>query len=855
MSAPAPAQIIQPLEALVRYDLDHVVALTLTDASADLYLSQGENRPGRFLATLPPGTLVPPTDANSGLYILPRRDGALRTDYAGDAAAWVDALARAAGTIGRPDPAAAGSADALAETTRILRRVIGERLEAEVEWSEENRRRQSLQVEKFQTTLRGFDKLLQGNFRRAPAEAKSGLAQALARLVALRHGKPVAVREVDGEDREEYLDRFGAAHGMRLRRLRLEPGAIPQGDGPFLVFDTADRPLLVRPRLLGGYLVEDVSAADTGVRRLRRQDWARFADKAYSFYPTLPPGKLSYRQIIGFGLRDNLGDFALVALCGLLGAALAMLPPLASQQISGIAVHTGDTIFLLQLLGLLAIALVTETVLHGVGQLAELRSHGRSGLALHAAMVDRLLRLPSARLRASTTLILATQTETIEKFRRSVLGIGMTFMVTLFSGVMAAVVIASVAPLAGAVAIGLVLALIAIAALIGWAQFKAIYEGERMDVIVLAFAYDLVRLVPVLRAAHLERQAFTQWGDNFLAFQSRMMRATRLTNLFAVIRPFWDSLALVLCFAVIALMGASAHLDAGLAIVFVLSLQRFTAAGKELAQLTIGGAKLLPMAKLARSLIEYEIEPLPTAPILSDLSGALALKSVSFSYDARQVLANIDLGVAPGEFVGLAGPSGSGKSTLLHLLAGLEKPSGGSVLIDGYDIAGLERRQYSSRIGMVMQHSRLFPGSLFDNIRGVSGIDEEEAWHFAREAGIADELHALPMGLQTLVGDEGVGLAFGQIQRILIARALAKRPAILLLDETLSALDGPVQDTILDALHRQGMTRILVAHRPSSLLKADRIVVIDGGVLCDDGPARVVVERHAFLQAQTWKPQ
>lgn len=854
MSAPALSPHVLELEALVRHDLDHALTLTLVGGAADLYLSQGEGRRGRFLATLPPGTLLPPTGSDSGLYMLPRRDGQLRDDMAGDAGAWVDALARAAGSVGRPDPAEIGSPEALAETTRILRRVIGERLDADDAWTEESKRRDVAQAKTFDTTLQGFDKLLKGSFRRAPASAKSPLAQTLARLVALRHGKPVAVREIEGESREDFLERFAAGHGMRLRRLRIEAGAIPEGDGPFLVFDASNRPLLVRPRLWGGYVVEDVADA-RAVRRMPKGEWSQFAKEAYTFYRTLPPGKLRYREIIGFGLKENLGDFALVALCGLLGAMLAMLPPLASQQISGIAVHTGDTAFLLQLLGLLAIALATETVLHVVGQLAELRSHGRSGLALHAAMVDRLLRLPSSRLRASTTLILATQTETIEKFRRSLLTIGMSFMLALFSGLMAAIVVASVAPLAGLVAIGLVLALIGLAAVIGWAQFKAIYDGERMDVIVLAFAYDLVRLVPVLRAGQLERQAFTQWGDNFLAFQSRLMRATRLTNLFSVVKPFWDSMALALCFAVIAYMGAASHLDAGLAIVFVMSLQRFTAAGKELAQLTVGAAKLLPMAKLARSLIEYEIEPLPTAPLLGDLAGGIELRGVSFAYGPRQVLSGIDLAIAPGEFVGLAGPSGSGKSTLLHVLAGLEKPAAGRILIDGYDIGSLERRQYSSRIGMVMQHSRLFPGSLFDNIRGVSGIGEDEAWHFAREAGIADELKALPMGLQTIVGDEGAGFAFGQIQRILIARALAKRPAILLLDETLSALDGTVQDIVLGALQRQGMTRILVAHRPNSLLRADRIAVVAQGALIDDGPAGAVLERHAFLNAQTWMPR
>lgn len=686
----------------------------------------------------------------------------------------------------------------------------------------------------FGSTLEGYARLVQNRFHRAPAGAPTPLAAAAARLVEAMGGKPVPVRAIEGETRDDYLERFAIANRMRLRVLRLEAGAALQGGGPVLAFDRDDRPCLLRPGLMGGY---DIAVPEAGVppRRMRGGDWADLGSRAFTLCRTLPDGPLTYRGVLGFGLRIALGDILLLVLCGVLGTLLALLPPIASQQIVNIAVHTADTDFLAELLTVLFVALLFETAFFIIGHLAELRAQGRAGLALHAAMVDRLLRLSAADLRSSTTLILATEMETVEKFRRALVGFAVVGLLALVSGLASAILVAAIAPLAGLIGIGLVLLLFAVSALVGWLQFKAIYEGERMDVIVLAFVYDLVRLVPMARGSRLEKRAFTQWSENFLAFQTRLMRSARISNVVPVFEHVWDALMLATCFAAIAYAGSTRSLSAGAAVTFVLALGRLIRAGKDLSHAVTGAAKLLPMAKLARPLLEFTTEPLIAGPAIPDIAGQIDVADVSFFYGSKRALDHVSVSIAPGEFVSIAGPSGSGKSTLLRLLAGLEPPQAGRVLLDGYDLAGVDRRQVTRKLGVVLQNSSLLPGSLYDNIRGVTDIPLDAAWHFAEQAGVADELHALPMGLRTLVSEAGAGLSLGQVQRILIARALAQDPAILILDEATSALDDAMQGRLIETLARLDLTRIVVAHRPAVWARTDRILILRDGVLTADG--------------------
>jgi ABC-type bacteriocin/lantibiotic exporter with double-glycine peptidase domain len=213
------------------------------------------------------------------------------------------------------------------------------------------------------------------------------------------------------------------------------------------------------------------------------------------------------------------------------------------------------------------------------------------------------------------------------------------------------------------------------------------------------------------------------------------------------------------------------------------------------------------------------------------------MERVSFSYGEAgpRVLDGLSLSVEPGQFAAVVGTSGSGKSTLLRLLLGFELPDSGVVRYDGHDLAELDASAVRRQLGVVLQGGRLDAGSIFENISGGAPISLDEAWSAAEDAGIADEIHAMPMGMHTLLSSGGGNLSGGQRQRLLIARALVRRPRVLFLDEATSALDNRTQAVIARSLERSRATRFVIAHRLSTIRGADRIFVLEGGRVAQQG--------------------
>ncbi|MCB8881778.1 ATP-binding cassette domain-containing protein [Acidisoma cellulosilytica] len=270
----------------------------------------------------------------------------------------------------------------------------------------------------------------------------------------------------------------------------------------------------------------------------------------------------------------------------------------------------------------LLVALICQALFQMGQKFALSRLEARSGLDLQAALVDRAMRLPADAFRKSTPVILATQLESIAKFRSDMVHFAISGGVALVNGLVAAVVMAFFQLQAAAVAMVLGLLLSVIAAVFGWRQFRAIYEGERMDIIVLAFVYDLVQLVPVVRAMAGERASFIQWAQNFLAFQSRIMRSTSLSNAYSTVASVWEPLMLLTCFAAIAFAGSKEALGVGAALGFISALGRFAGATQGVAAAVFGVTKSLPMAKLSKSFLDTHLMPVGFGEPLAKGAGA-----------------------------------------------------------------------------------------------------------------------------------------------------------------------------------------------------------------------------------------
>jgi ATP-binding cassette, subfamily B, bacterial CvaB/MchF/RaxB len=219
------------------------------------------------------------------------------------------------------------------------------------------------------------------------------------------------------------------------------------------------------------------------------------------------------------------------------------------------------------------------------------------------------------------------------------------------------------------------------------------------------------------------------------------------------------------------------------------------------------------------------------------MDASLEVRELSFRYSDMEpfVLLNCSFSVAPGESVAIVGASGGGKTTLVKLMLGLLAPTDGKIFAGGLDIQKLGIDRYRKLVGTVMQDDQLFAGSIADNICFFDpSPDQSAVEHFARMAAVHDDIAAMPMGYNTLIGDMGAALSGGQKQRILLARALYKRPRLLFLDEATSALDVPKEKAVNDAIRSLKLTRIIIAHRPETIASAERVIVLQGGKVAQD---------------------
>jgi ATP-binding cassette subfamily B protein RaxB len=290
---------------------------------------------------------------------------------------------------------------------------------------------------------------------------------------------------------------------------------------------------------------------------------------------------------------------------------------------------------------------------------------------------------------------------------------------------------------------------------------------------------------------------------------------------------------------VIIFFGARAVIDGilsvGMMVAFLAYKEQFSQrVGKlmdslvKLGTLTVHGERIADIALAEPEQDETSHGMGSTGTIISPMAG-LSARGISFRYSDNEprVIADFDLYVAPGECVAIAGPSGAGKTTLLKILAGLLRPTAGTVLIDDVPLPAIGLEAYRAQIGCVLQDDRLFAGSIAENIDGFSpSPDPERIQQVARFAAIHEEIRRMPMGYQTLVGDMGSSLSGGQMQRVVLARALYRGPRILLLDEATSHLDEENERMINEAIRRLPISRVIVAHRRSTLDMADRIVPI-----------------------------
>ena len=673
--------------------------------------------------------------------------------------------------------------------------------------------------------------------RRVAADIPPGLDPlARALLVAGRTvGIEASAARVDGLlRRPEPADTYAAAARLRVpvRPVELSGRWWTERGLPLVVVPAEGAAeALVSGR--GGYrIVGDRQRPD---RLVDAELARRLGSAAWAVTPRLPDADTGWRDLLRLALRGGGSDVAAIAFGALALALLGAALPLATTFVVGQLIPKAQISALAApaaALVAVAVAVLTCTVVQG---LAVLRLAGRADAAVQAAVFDRVFHLPVTFFRTRSSGQLAREVLAIDDIRGLVSSAVVAGVAAVPLALSSVVLILVIAPEVGAgpvlvVVLGGLLAIHRARASVR-AQRTMVTERSRLNGVLLG----LLTGISKLRVAGAEQRMAARWAAGYARQQAAQRRSADANADIAVIFA---------CLAAAATLAAitSARLIGG-----HVATQEFVGLTAALGQL-IGATTLIvpavsrllslaPLYESAAPVLSERVEVSEHAADPSVLEGHLELAGVTFSYrdDQPPALVDVSLQAAAGELVAIVGPSGAGKSTLLRLMLGFEQPARGSVLYDHRELRSLDVEAVRRQVGVVIQSAQLSAGSILQNIVGVLPFSEAQAWEAAERAGVSAEIRAMPMGMQTIVTEGGASFSGGQRQRLMIARALLRRPRVLIFDEATSALDNETQATITSSLAELGATRIVIAHRLSTIEGADRIYVMEAGRIVESG--------------------
>ena len=458
----------------------------------------------------------------------------------------------------------------------------------------------------------------------------------------------------------------------------------------------------------------------------------------------------------------------------------------------------------------------------------------------------RVLTLPASFFKKYSSGSLGTRTQSMKTLCQllvtNVLSMGLTSVISLLYITQ----IFSIAPALTLPALIIILTTVGFSLITTFMQTKITRQCMELEAKESGLSYAMITGIKKIKLAGAEKRAFSKWAKQYTECAELTYDPPLFLKLNTAI-SFFISMAGTIALYYIAV---KADIDPSSYIAFNTAYGMVMGAFTSLSDVALSAAQIKPILDMAKPILKTVPEVSEGREIVTRVSGTIELNNVCFRYNENDpyIINGLDLKINRGEYIAIVGRTGCGKSTLIRLLLGLEVPERGGVFYDGKDINSLDLRSLRRKIGTVTQDGGLFRGDIFSNIViSAPQLTLDDAWEAAEVAGIADDIRAMPMGMNTLISEGQGGISGGQKQRLMIARAIAPKPKILIFDEATSALDNLTQKQISQALDSLKCTRIVVAHRLSTIKNCDRILVLDKGSVVEDGTYDELIAKGGFF--------
>ena len=644
---------------------------------------------------------------------------------------------------------------------------------------------------------------------------------------------PVSVVPDKVDDVDEQLEFLLRPSGIMRRRVELLGSWYKDGIGPLLAATKDGKVIALLPGKFGGYTYFDHSSAKKV--KVTKKTAEHIGIDAYCFYKALPSGKLTVRDLLIFMVSSfDFSALVMAAATTLAVTLLGMLIPYANKQLFTNVITSGQNFQVLAVAVLLFGASLSTALINITSQVLIAKITIKVNVAVQSASMARVLTLPASFFKEYSAGNLAQRLSNLNMLSGQMEGIiiktGLSTLMSLFYIVQLEVFAPSLVP----ATIGIILTGLGFAVISCYAAAKASHAEMKEKAKVSGLVFSLFSGVKKIRLAGCEQRAFSKWARTYEKAARRKYAPPFFVRISPVIQTAIMSIGAVFLFYT----AGKNHIELADFMAFTAGFGMISAALIMLTRVGLMVSAAKPTLDMAKPILEAEPELASGKKIISELRGEIEISNLSFRYreDMPLALDGVSLKIRPGQYVAITGASGCGKSTLFRLLLGFEKPSKGAIYYDSKDMNSFDLKSLRKNIGCVIQNGKLMSGDIFSNIIvSAPTLTFDDAWEAAELAGIAEDIRLMPMGMHTFIGESGGGFSGGQKQRLLIARAIAPKPKILMLDEATSALDNITQKHVSQSLDKLKCTRIVIAHRLSTIKQCSRIIFMEKGKILEDG--------------------
>ena len=669
------------------------------------------------------------------------------------------------------------------------------------------------------------------------SETDSSLYNAMAILCEYMNLKICSYRSLVASRGNDFtpVDIARASHFV-IRKITLNKRWYKEAGRAFLTFNAETKaPILCIPRKPGVYVLYDV---ENGIEKIVEDEEAESLEKeGYIVYQHLPKEGLSLKEVMMFGIRRmETRDIVLFFNMYLIVTLLGLLLPVINKELYDTLIPIGNMTAIYQV-GLVIFTCMVGNIFFGLVQnLASFRAIKNMEYSIVAATYDRIFRLPQKFIDRFGTTELISRVNSVSSVFSSTLTSGVTAVVGF---VLSLIYLTRMFHESKTLAWrGLIMAVITAIVMYMFGRTRIGRERQQLEASTSANGklYHFISGILKIKVSGIENRSLYEFQKSNVESLKYTVRSTRIANIGNVFASI-----MAVCytgFIYYTIVKRNVPLSIGEYTSFNSAYGMFTSSVTQLVQFFLTLATLVPVMDRIKPIFAEPTEHNDFVTDIGKLSGRIEVNHLDFAYeeDENLVLSDISFEIEPGEFIGIVGSSGCGKSTLLKCLLGFENPTKGNIFYDSKDIISLDKIELRRQMGVVLQDGQMVVGNIYTNVTlAAPEMEPADALELLKEVDFYEDVNKMPMGIFTSISEGGGTVSGGQQQRILLARALANNPSILYLDEATSALDNVTQAQVCENLKDRNITRVMIAHRLSTVRGCDRIFVMDRGKIVETG--------------------